>query len=39
MNTIEIARLVRNPFTLVPEANTQIWADYVETTKLAYPNS
>lgn len=27
-STIEIAKLKRNPFTLVAEANTDVWADY-----------
>lgn len=26
--TAEIAKLRKNPFTLVPEANTDVWADY-----------
>src|SRR5579863_8286676 len=27
-NSAEIARLRRNPFTLVADANTDVWADY-----------
>jgi hypothetical protein len=27
-NSTEIAKLTKNPFTLVPEANTDVWADY-----------
>lgn len=27
-NTLELAKLSKNPFTLVAEANTDVWADY-----------
>ena len=32
-NSTDIARLTKNPFTLVAEVNTDVWADYAEVRK------
>src|SRR5260370_29796069 len=32
-NTLQLAKLRKNPFTLAPEANTDIWADYEDVRK------